>query len=167
MAIAILVMNELKRFVLDGLLVIPDSNEILKDGAAIKLTPKEKEVLLILYRHRGNTVSREQILENVWKSPLGNDSGLTQAISKLRQIFADDPKNPKLIKTIPKLGYQLLETMGGPVEQDARKSIFSSKGPDAAIGLKKFGFKVLLILAGIIIFLLIFNVRIRVEELPG
>ena len=153
-------------FEIKGGKVIIDSNEILIDGQVIRLTPKEKGVLLLLYSNRGRTVSRSQLLETVWGDSLGNDSGLTQAISRLRQILNDDPKHPKLIKTIPKMGYQLLLNSDNVIPQDIQKTIRSNGYENLSIS-KRIGIGIILILILVIIFLLIFNVKIRIEQLPA
>lgn len=51
---------------LDGLEFRSDSNEIRLDGTAVALTRKEYELLMYLYRNRNRTLSREQILDQVW-----------------------------------------------------------------------------------------------------
>ena len=97
-----------KHFSLKGYEVFVDLNEIEFDGKKEKLTPKEMEVLVILYQNMGKTVSRQTLLESVWGARYANDLGLTQAISRLRRLFNDDHRAPSFIKTIPKKGYHLM-----------------------------------------------------------
>ncbi len=152
-----------KYFMLNGCKVVTDSNEILKNGDVIKLTPKEKDILVFLYRNRGRTVSRSQILATVWGDSLGNDSGLTQAISKLRHVFGDDPKNPKLIKTIPKMGYQLItDSVSWNNSEKKRFNLVDRYNNMSAV--KKFGIKSLIVLLIITILMMIFDINIRIEQ---
>jgi TolB-like protein len=58
-------------------------------------------------RH-GVTVSREELLDAVWKTRFVVEEALTRCISQLRQSLDDDPRNPQFLQTIPKLGYRLL-----------------------------------------------------------
>ena len=149
-----------------GSSVFIDTNEIFIHGKLIKLTPKEKGVLLILYKNRGRTVLRSKILGTVWGDSLGNDSGLTQAISRLRQIFKDDPKQPQLIKTIPKMGYQLL-LESDPVIR-TRHKVTSQIYFFNRLGIKnKRSIRLILILILFIVFLLVFDIKIRIETLPA
>lgn len=86
--------------------ILVDSNEVEIRGNKYRLSPKEMEVLVQLVSHPGRTLSRPELLEQVWGDPFGNDMGLTQAISKLRYILGDTDRT--LIRTIPKKGYQLV-----------------------------------------------------------
>jgi Tol biopolymer transport system component/DNA-binding winged helix-turn-helix (wHTH) protein len=73
-----------------------------------RLTSKAFAVLLQLVRDRGNTVTREQLLDRVWADRVTTPDVLTQAIKELRRAFADDAKPSRYIETIPKVGYRLL-----------------------------------------------------------
>ena len=143
-----------------------DSNEILSDGKVVKLTPKEKGVLLLLYSNKGRTVLRSQILETVWGDALGNDSGLTQAISKLRHILNDDPREPKLIKTIPKMGYQLMVDSNTDANTEEKRLRRYPAFKNLSL-IKKMEIGIILILILVIVILLLFNIQIRIEQLPA
>lgn len=66
------------------------------------------EVLLCLAEHAGETVSKNELLRRVWPETFVTDDVLTRCISELRKAFADDPKEPHVIQTIPKKGYRLV-----------------------------------------------------------
>jgi DNA-binding response OmpR family regulator len=73
------------------------------------MTPKEFELLKFLWLHRNQTVSRDQLLTNVW----GYDEALSTRtidnfILKLRQKIEDNPAQPRHIITIHGLGYKLI-----------------------------------------------------------
>ncbi len=158
-------MSELRYFELNGSTVRVDSNEILIDGDVIKLTPKEKDVLLFLYTHRGTTLSRSRILEKVWGDSLGNDSGLTQAISRLRRILKDDPKYPTLIKTVPKTGYQLMSDSNEEVVTEIRRPNLLESYRRLS-WFERLGIRVLFIIVLFAILSLFVDIQIRIEELP-
>jgi Tol biopolymer transport system component/DNA-binding winged helix-turn-helix (wHTH) protein len=73
-----------------------------------RLTSKAVAVLLQLVRHRGATVTRDELLDRVWADRVTTQDVLTQAIKELRRAFCDDAKPPRYIETIPKVGYRLL-----------------------------------------------------------
>ena len=75
---------------------------------AARLTSKAAAVLLELARHAGDTVTRDDLLDRVWKDRVTTPDVLTQAIKELRRAFADDARPPRYIETIPKVGYRLL-----------------------------------------------------------
>jgi serine/threonine-protein kinase len=67
------------------------------------------EVLVCLAENPGETVSKEQLIRKVWGDTFVTDDVLIRSISELRKALEDDPKAPRVIETIPKKGYRLLE----------------------------------------------------------
>ena len=75
---------------------------------AIELTPRELKVLALLFRERGNAVSRDTILGEIWGIEYyGTTRTLDQLIVKLRQKIEDVPGEPKHLLTVHSLGYRL------------------------------------------------------------
>ena len=73
------------------------------------MTGKESEVLRLLARHKGDIVTRERLLEEVW----GYESYPTTRtvdnhILRLRQKLEDDPGNPRHILSIYGEGYKFI-----------------------------------------------------------
>jgi DNA-binding winged helix-turn-helix (wHTH) protein len=73
---------------------------IYKNRARIKLAPKEFETLRVLAENSGHLVTKEQIIQEVWRDTFIGDTSLTRNISVLRKIIGAD-----LIETVPKRGY--------------------------------------------------------------
>ena len=67
------------------------------------------EVLVCLAQHGGSVVSKEELIGEVWADTFVGDDALIRCISELRRALEDDPKAPRVIETIPKRGYRLLE----------------------------------------------------------
>jgi DNA-binding response OmpR family regulator len=81
----------------------------LKNGKEFSMTPKEFEILKYLWQHRNETVSRDDLLTNVW----GYDESVSTRtidnfILKIRQKIEDDFAHPKIIFTIHGTGYKLI-----------------------------------------------------------
>ncbi len=89
-------------------LVQPNLGRITNGARSEKVEPKVMEVLLCLAKQPGATVTREQLLETVWADAFVTEDALHRAISRLRKVFDDDPKNPSFIETISKIGYRLI-----------------------------------------------------------
>lgn len=66
------------------------------------------EVLLCLSRHPGEPVTKDQLLQEVWRNTFVTDDVLKRSISELRRVFEDDARESKTIETIPKRGYRLI-----------------------------------------------------------
>ena len=67
------------------------------------------EVLVCLAESPGETVSKEQLIRRVWGDTFVTDDVLIRSISELRKALEDNPKAPRVIETIPRKGYRLLE----------------------------------------------------------
>jgi len=77
-------------------------------GERCELSEKEMELLRYLAIHSGRAVSREEILENVWRiSSRGVSESRTidMHITRLREKLKDDPENPRIILTVRGVGY--------------------------------------------------------------
>jgi DNA-binding response OmpR family regulator len=73
-----------------------------------ELTPRELKVLAMLHRERGNALSRDQILNEVWGIEYyGTTRTLDQLIVKLRQKIEEEPGDPRHLLTVHGLGYRL------------------------------------------------------------
>lgn len=81
---------------------------ISDDEPPVRLTLKSVQVLIQLARHQGVTVSRDQLLDTVWRGTLPTPEVVTQAIKELRRAFGDSRDTAGYIETIPKLGYRLI-----------------------------------------------------------
>lgn len=80
-----------------------------KKGEPIELSPKEFELLKFLVNHRGETVTREQLLDGVW----GYDAmtftrTVDNHIAKVRQKIEDDPETPRFVLTVHRVGYRFV-----------------------------------------------------------
>jgi len=81
--------------------------EVRKGGAPVALAAKELELLRYLVDHRGNVVSREELLESVWEYQPGVSSRTIDVhVAWLRQKLEDNPQNPKHIHTVRGVGYR-------------------------------------------------------------
>jgi len=89
--------------------VRPLLGEISGVDGTHRLEPKVMGVLVFLARQAGQVATRDQLVEAVWDGRIVSDEVISRCISLLRSKLGDDSKNPRFIKTVPKIGYQLLE----------------------------------------------------------
>ena len=72
------------------------------------LTPRLVTLLKILMEHPGEVIERKQLFTTVWDTTYTEDTRtLDVHISWLRRAVEDDPRNPRIIKTIRGVGYRL------------------------------------------------------------
>ena len=97
--------KEILRF--ENLVLDLTRREVLLNGRALSLKPKEFELLLFLVRHRGQALSRDQILERVWGWEYSGGSRTVDVhVSWLRQKIEKDPEHPTRIVTVRGAGYR-------------------------------------------------------------
>ena len=80
---------------------------VYKDGAPLDLTQREYELVKALAAQRGQVLSREALMEQVWNygSYVGDVRAVDVAVRRLREKIEDDPANPEFIVTRRGLGY--------------------------------------------------------------
>jgi Tol biopolymer transport system component/DNA-binding winged helix-turn-helix (wHTH) protein len=88
--------------------VEPSLNRVTGPNGITRLEPKVMLVLACLADHAGRMVPKHRLLHAAWPDTAVGDDVLTRAISELRHLFEDDPKQPRVIETIPKSGYRLI-----------------------------------------------------------
>lgn len=79
-----------------------------ENGTDVSLSHKEFELLKYLVDHKNQTVSRDDLLKNVWKDVYTTSRTIDNFVVKLRQKIESDPNNPKIIITVHGIGYKLL-----------------------------------------------------------
>lgn len=95
-------------FRIGGWDVYPQQNLLKSLEQTKTLEPKVMDVLVFLAERQGEVVSRQQILDAVWREVVVGDEVVSRAVSLLRTELGDDQKNPRYLKTISKRGYRLI-----------------------------------------------------------
>ncbi len=85
---------------------------VTKNGQELPLSALEYRLLLVFLTHRGQTLTRAKLLEEIWDvaGDFVNDNTLTVYIKRLRDKLEDDPQEPALIRTVRGVGYRLEDT---------------------------------------------------------
>jgi two-component system alkaline phosphatase synthesis response regulator PhoP len=84
--------------------------EVVKDGKPVALSAKEFQLLRYFVEHRGATISRDELLRQVWGYDAVPSSRTVDVhVAWLRHKLETDPKNPQLILTVVGLGYKFAQ----------------------------------------------------------
>lgn len=85
------------------------SMSVIKNGENISVSKKEFEILVLLLKHKGNVLSREQILEKVWgyDGYLGDLHTVDVAIGRLRAKIESTQGAPEIILSKRGAGYYI------------------------------------------------------------
>jgi two-component system alkaline phosphatase synthesis response regulator PhoP len=82
-------------------------SEVFCDGSPAALSTKEFQLLRYLVEHRGRTLSRDELLKEVWGYASAPSTRTVDVhVAWLRQKLEDDPKQPKFILTVHGQGYK-------------------------------------------------------------
>lgn len=94
---------------LKNIVVNTSEAKVYKGQSEIILSAMEYRLLLILIANRGQVLSRNKLLENIWDvdGAFVEDNTLTVYIKRLRDKIEDDPTNPQIIKTVRSMGYMI------------------------------------------------------------
>jgi Tol biopolymer transport system component/DNA-binding winged helix-turn-helix (wHTH) protein len=88
--------------------VDPGRMAVWKSGQAVALEPKAYDVLILLLQHRDRLVSKDELLNTVWKDTFVTPNVLTRAIVQLRKAIGDDAQEGRYIETVAKRGYRFV-----------------------------------------------------------
>lgn len=81
--------------------------EVTRDGQVVNVSAREFQLLRYFVEHAGTTISRNELLKEVWGYSTETFTRTVDVhIVSLRQKIEADPKHPKLILTVPGLGYK-------------------------------------------------------------
>jgi len=81
--------------------------EAMKDGAALELSAREFQLLRYFVEHRGATLTREELLNEVWGyNSMPSTRTVDVHVAWLRQKIEPNPRHPQFILTIHGMGYK-------------------------------------------------------------
>src|SRR5579863_3733790 len=118
----------------------PVAGRISRNGETVRVEARTLKLLLVLAQHPGETVSIDELLEAVWSGVVVTPDSVYQAVATLRRLLGDDPRQPRYIATVPRLGYRMVadvrESSDGaqqPAEASSPLERGASRPPDEAV----------------------------------
>ncbi len=98
------------RVEVDGLVIDMDKRLVTRDGASVKLTPREYDLLCVLARNAGRVMTHSQILTAVWGPAHKDDTQYLRVfVGQLRAKIEKDSSSPTILRTESGIGYRFLE----------------------------------------------------------
>src|SRR4051794_181504 len=98
----------------DGWTVNRISGEIEHAGRISRLAQQPLRILVELFDHAGEVVTREQLVKALWPAGVVDfDNGLNVAVRKLRVALDDVGDTPRYVETLPRVGYRFIGKLGG------------------------------------------------------
>ena len=91
-----------------GLQINDDNKEVTVDGAPIKLTPIEYNILLLLVKNAGKVFSIDEIYQQIWnEEAIGADNTVAVHIRHIREKIEINPREPRYLKVVWGVGYKI------------------------------------------------------------
>jgi len=91
--------------------VSPLSGQMTRGDETVRLEARTMRLLLCLAEHAGQVVSIDDLLEQVWHGVVVTPDSVYQAVTSLRRLLRDDPRQPVYIATVPRRGYRMVATV--------------------------------------------------------
>src|SRR5262245_13484807 len=92
------------------------TNGLWRDGVEVALPPRALGILEALTARAGEVVSKQRLMDAVWKDACVTEASLLEAIRVLREALGDDRLNPTYIQTVHRRGYRFI----APVQATVR-----------------------------------------------
>lgn len=93
----------------DGLVIRPTQRLVERDGVPIGLSANEFDLLYFLASHPRQVFTREELLQRVWHyAYVGDSRPVTVQMSRLRKKVEPDPGQPRLLRTVWRVGYKFM-----------------------------------------------------------
>jgi len=138
-------------------------HRVFHDAQSRHLEPKAMHVLYQLALCAGETVSRQELMDQVWHGRIVVEDALTRVISQLR-LTLNDSKTRQVIQTVPKKGYRLAADVTWLTRQEFIKlTAKHSAGPALAPSFSKRKIAALCA-SGLLVTLLIFSLLPKMSE---
>lgn len=114
----------------DGCELDPAERRLLVAGAAVTLTPKVFETLVLLVERAGHVVSKDELLRTLWPRGFVDESNLTKHIWLIRKALGE--RDPPWIETVPKLGYRFVAAVER-FDAGADSAVVAQQSPPAPV----------------------------------
>jgi DNA-binding winged helix-turn-helix (wHTH) protein len=90
----------------------PLERRLTRAGEPVDLSGRYLDALRLLAANPGSLITKDRLLDEVWKGVPVTDEALTQCIRSLRRVLGDDAARPRFIETVPRHGYRFIAPTG-------------------------------------------------------
>jgi tetratricopeptide (TPR) repeat protein len=93
---------------LDGIEIDTSQLVLKRSGEEQHLRQKTFRVLIYLLEQRERLITKDELIEHVWRNTAVTDNALEQCLAEIRKALGDDSRHPRFIKTVPRAGYRFI-----------------------------------------------------------
>ena len=114
----------------DNLVLDCERRELRRDATLVPVEPKVFDFLVYLVQNRERVLTRDELINSVWKGRIVSESALASCISAARSAIGDSGERQRLIKTLPRKGIRFVGTVGENNPGESKPQATESR-PDA------------------------------------
>ncbi len=107
-------MEKLEPITFDLFTIDPTSESLWRGNERIHLRPKSFAFLQYLVMHPGQMITKERLLNALWKDCFVGDGALKNCVAEIRRVLGDPAETPKYIETAHRRGYRFIGKMDHP-----------------------------------------------------
>ena len=89
----------------------PSLGCLKRGGLEQHLRHQSFHLLLYMIEQRQRLISKEELIENFWQDAAVTDNAIVQCVKEIRKALGDDPREPRFIRTIHKIGYRFIASV--------------------------------------------------------
>ncbi len=86
--------------------------ELRTAGRRVAIQPKPLRLLIHLVRNRHRLVSRDELMETVWRGENVSRDSLDRAVRAVRRSLGDDRRSERFVRTVRGVGYRFVAEVG-------------------------------------------------------
>ena len=86
----------------------PDRRELNRASGAVSIGPQVFDLLLHLFENRERVVSKDDLLEAVWRGRIVSESTITSHINAARTAIGDNGQEQRFIRTVARKGFRFV-----------------------------------------------------------
>ena len=91
---------------LNGLIVNPQSREIVSGDRTVPVEPLVFDLILSLLRNRHRVVTKDELVDRLWDGRVISDSTLASCVKAARRALGDDGRRQEIIRTMHRRGFR-------------------------------------------------------------
>ena len=99
----------------------PANRLLLRDGQTVPLTAKVFDLLLYLVEHSDRLLTKDEILENVWRDSFVEEGNVARHVSMLRKALDEGPRDHAYVVTVSGRGYRFVAHVSTVTDRDGWK----------------------------------------------
>jgi TolB-like protein len=114
-----------------------ERRELRRGGQIVPVAPQVFDLLDCFLRNRDRVLSKENLIDAVWKGRIVSDAALTTRLNFVRKAIGDSGDDQRLIKTLPRKGFRFVgavqeidEPSAAAADHRTRHTTLGLVGPD-------------------------------------